>query len=216
VASDPTNDRPALAAPVLDTERAPVGEVTLAAAIFDAPVREHLLQAMVVRQQARHRRGTASTKTRGEVAGSNKKPWRQKGTGRARAGSRTSPLWRGGGIVFGPKPHDYDRGMNKKERRQALCAALTLKRREGRLLILERFSVEAIKTKALKALLEKLNLSNVLIVVAEPDERLSLSARNLPGVKVLLSAGINVRDVLSHQDLVLTRAAVDKIQEALL
>lgn len=216
MASDPTNDRPALAAPVLDTERAPVGEVTLAAAIFDAPVREHLLQAMVVRQQARHRRGTASTKTRGEVAGSNKKPWRQKGTGRARAGSRTSPLWRGGGIVFGPKPHDYDRGMNKKERRQALCAALTLKRREGRLLILERFSVEAIKTKALKALLEKLNLSNVLIVVAEPDERLSLSARNLPGVKVLLSAGINVRDVLSHQDLVLTRAAVDKIQEALL
>jgi large subunit ribosomal protein L4 len=216
VASDPTNDRPALAAPVLDTERAPVGEVTLAAAIFDAPVREHLLQAMVVRQQARHRRGTASTKTRGEVAGSNKKPWRQKGTGRARAGSRTSPLWRGGGIVFGPKPHDYDRGMNKKERRQALCAALTLKRREGRLLILERFSVEAIKTKALKALLGKLNLSNVLIVVAEPDERLSLSARNLPGVKVLGSAGINVRDVLSHQDLVLTRAAVDKIQEALL
>jgi len=192
-----------------------VGEVTLAAAIFDAPVRQHLLQAMVVRQQARHRRGTASTKTRGEVAGSNKKPWRQKGTGRARAGSRTSPIWRGGGIVFGPKPHDYDRGMNKKERRQALCAALTLKRREGRLLILERFSVEAIKTKALKALLEKLNLSNVLIVVAEPDERLFLSARNLPGVKVLVSAGINVRDVLSHQDLVLTRAAVDKIQEAL-
>lgn len=192
-----------------------MGEVTLAAAIFDAPVRQHLLQAMVVRQQARHRRGTASTKTRGEVAGSNKKPWRQKGTGRARAGSRTSPIWRGGGIVFGPKPHDYDRGMNKKERRQALCAALTLKRREGRLLILERFSVEAIKTKALKALLEKLNLSNVLIVVAEPDERLSLSARNLPGVKVLVSAGINVRDVLSHQDLVLTRAAVDKIQEAL-
>lgn len=192
-----------------------MGEVTLAAAIFDAPVRQHLLQAMVVRQQARHRRGTASTKTRGEVAGSNKKPWRQKGTGRARAGSRTSPIWRGGGIVFGPKPHDYDRGMNKKERRQALCAALTLKRREGRLLILERFSVEAIKTKALKALLEKLNLSNVLIVVAEPDERLFLSARNLPGVKVLVSAGINVRDVLSHQDLVLTRAAVDKIQEAL-
>ncbi|OGP58205.1 MAG: 50S ribosomal protein L4 [Deltaproteobacteria bacterium RBG_13_61_14] len=200
---------------MVDTERAPVGEVTLAAAIFDAPVRQHLLQAMVVRQQARHRRGTASTKTRGEVAGSNKKPWRQKGTGRARAGSRTSPIWRGGGIVFGPKPHDYDRGMNKKERRQALCAALTLKRREGRLLILERFSVEAIKTKALKALLEKLNLSNVLIVVAEPDERLFLSARNLPGVKVLVSAGINVRDVLSHQDLVLTRAAVDKIQEAL-
>ena len=215
MASDPTNERPALAAPVLDTERAPVGEVSLAAAIFDAPVQEHLLHAMVVRQQARHRRGTASTKTRGEVAGSNKKPWRQKGTGRARAGSRTSPLWRGGGIVFGPKPHDYDRGMNKKERRQALCAALTLKRREGRLLILERFSVEAIKTKALKALLEKLNLSNVLIVVAEPDERLSLSARNLPGVKVLLSAGINVRDVLSHQDLVLTRTAVEKLQEAL-
>jgi large subunit ribosomal protein L4 len=201
---------------VVDTERAPVGEVALAAAIFDAPVRQHLLQAMVVRQQARRRQGTASTKTRGEVAGSNKKPWRQKGTGRARAGSRTSPLWRGGGITFGPKPHEYDRGMNKKERRQALCAALTLKRREGRLLILERFSMEAIKTKALKALLKKLNLPNVLIVVAEPDERLFLSARNLPGVKVLCSAGINVRDVLAHQELVLTRAAVDKLQEALL
>ena len=201
---------------VVDTERAPVGEVSLASAIFDAPVREHLLQAMVVRQQARHRQGTASTKTRGEVAGSNKKPWRQKGTGRARAGSRTSPLWHGGGIVFGPKPHLYDRVMNKKERRQALCAALTLKRREGRLLILERLALEAIKTQALKRLLEKLELGNVLIVVAEPDERLSLSARNLQGVKVLTSAGINVRDVLSHQDLVLTRAAVDKIQETLL
>lgn len=201
---------------VVDTDRAPVGEVKLAAQIFDAPVREHLLQAMVVRQQARHRQGTASTKTRGEVSGSNKKPWRQKGTGRARAGSRTSPLWRGGGIIFGPKPHGYDRGMNKKERRQALCSALTLKRREGRLLIVERLTVDTIKTKTLRALLEKMNLSNVLIVVAEPDERLSLSARNLPGVKVLPSAGINVRDVLAHQDLVLTRGALEKIQEALL
>jgi large subunit ribosomal protein L4 len=204
-----------LAEPVVDAERSPVGEIELAPAVFDAPVREHLLHAMVVRQQARHRQGTASTKTRGEVAGSGKKPWKQKGTGRARAGMRNSPIWRGGGIAFGPQPHLYDREMNKRERRQALRGALTLKRREGRLTVLERITLEKIKTKALKQFLDKLGLKNVLIVVAEADPKLKLSARNLSGVKVLLSAGINVRDILKYQHLVLTRAALEQIQEAL-
>jgi len=199
----------------VNLDRSPAGEIALKAAVFDAPVKEHLLHAAVLRQQARHRRGTAATKTRGLVSGSGKKPWRQKGTGRARVGMRNSPLWRGGGTVFGPQPHDYDRGMNKQERRQALCAALTLRRREGKLLVLERLSLGKIKTKALKALLVKLKLANVLIVLAEPDRELALSARNLPGVKVLQSAGINVRDILRHQDLILTRAALEKIQEAL-
>jgi len=204
-----------LAVPVVDAERSPVGEIELAPAVFDAPVREHLLHAMVVRQQARHRQGTAATKTRGEVAGSGKKPWKQKGTGRARAGMRNSPIWRGGGIAFGPQPHLYDREMNRQERRQALRGALTLKRREGRLTVLERITLEKIKTKALKQLLDKLGLKNVLIVVAEADPKLKLSARNLSGVKVLLSAGINVRDILKYQYLVLTRAALEQIQEAL-
>jgi large subunit ribosomal protein L4 len=205
----------ALAVPVLDADKTAVGQVELQAAVFDAPVREHLLHAMVVRQQARHRQGTAATKTRGNVAGSGKKPWRQKGTGRARAGMRNSPIWRGGGIVFGPKPHLYDREMNKRERRQALRGALTLKRREGRITVLERIALEKIKTRALKQFLDRLGLTDVLIVVAEPDSKLKLSARNLPGVKVLLCAGINVRDVLNYRHLVLTRAALEKIQEAL-
>ena len=204
-----------LAVPVVDAEKTPVGEIELQPAVFDAPVREHLLHAMVVRQQARHRQGTASTKTRGKVAGSGKKPWKQKGTGRARAGMRNSPVWRGGGIAFGPQPHLYDRDLNKQERRQALRSALTLKRREGRLTVVERISLEKIKTKALQQLLGKLGVVNVLIVVAEPDPKLKLSARNLAGVKVLLSAGINVRDLLQHQHLVLTRAALEQIQEAL-
>jgi len=204
-----------LAVPVVGADRSPVGEIELKPAVFDAPVREHLLHAMVVRQQARHRQGTASTKTRGEVAGSGKKPWKQKGTGRARSGMRNSPIWRGGGIAFGPQPHLYDRDMNKQERRQALRGALTLKRREGRLTVLERITLEKIKTKALKQFLDKLGLANVLIVVAEADPKLKLSARNLSGVKVLLSAGINVRDILKYQHLVLTRAALEQIQEAL-
>ena len=192
-----------------------VDSIELDEKIFNSEIRDNLVQNVVVWQLARRRAGTASTKTRSEVRGGGKKPWRQKGTGRARAGMRNSPVWRGGGTAFGPQPHLYDRGMNKKERRQALCAALTLRWREGKVLIVDRLAVAAIKTQALKALLAKLEVENPLIVVAEPDRKLELSARNLPGVKVLLCAGINVRDVLGHRELVFTRAAVEKLQEAL-
>ena len=200
---------------IYNIQKEKVGELDLKDEIFGVAVRGDVLHEVVTWQRACRRSGCACTKTRGEVKGGGRKPWRQKGTGRARAGMRNSPIWRGGGIVFGPKPHLYDREMNKQERRQALRGALTLKRREGQITVLERISLEKIKTRALKQLLDRLGLTDALIVVAEPDSKLKLSARNLPGVKVLLCAGINVRDVLNYRHLVLTRAALEQIQEAL-
>jgi large subunit ribosomal protein L4 len=200
----------------MDRSLNPVGTVELDPRVFNAPVKVHLLHEVVVYQEAKHRRGTASTKRRGEVAGSNKKPWRQKGTGRARSGERRSPLWTGGGIVFGPKPRDYSFKVMKKVRKAALKSALSAKRQEEKLLVVDELKLDRIKTKDFAAWLSGLKISSkVLVVIAAADPAIETSARNLPRVKVLRADGINVRDVLNHERLVMTRDAALKIQEAL-
>lgn len=201
---------------VVDRTKNPVGHLDLDPGVFDVKVKPHLLHEAVVYQEARHRAGTACTKTRGEVAGSNRKPWRQKGTGRARSGERRSPLWPGGGITFGPRPRDYSLKTPKKVRKAALKAALTAKRREDRLMVVDEVKLPRVKTKEFAAWLKDLGLKGkVLVVIPEADEKVELSARNLPGVKVLRAEGINVRDVIRHEWLALTRSAAEKIQEAL-
>lgn len=202
---------------VVDRSRNPVGQMALDPGVFDAPIKKHLLHEVVVAQEANHRRGTASTKTRGEVAGSNKKPWRQKGTGRARSGERTSPIWRGGGITFGPRPHDHSVKVPKKVKKAALKAALTAKRKDDKLVVVDELKLSRIKTQDVTGWLHDLGIGeNALIVIPAADPNLELSVRNLPRVKVLRAEGINVRDVLLYDRLVLTRGAAEKIQEALL
>lgn len=205
-----------VSADVLDRKRNPVGKIELDARVFDAPVKIHLLHEVVLYQQAKHRSGTACTKTRGEVAYSNKKPWKQKGTGRARSGERGSPLWEGGGVTFGPKPRDYTFKVNKKAKKAALRAALSAKRLEDKLLIVDELKLEAVKTRGLLDWLSDLGVGmNTLVVIPEADSKVELSARNLPKVKVLRAAGINVRDILLYDRLVLTKGAAEKIQEEL-
>jgi len=201
---------------VLDRNQNAVGRIDLNPAVFDAPVKLHLLHQMVVYQEAKHRAGTASTKTRGMIKGSRKKPWRQKGTGRARVGDRASPLWRGGGVIFGPRPRDFSKKLSKKVRKAALKGALTIKRKEEKLLVVDEIGLEKIKTEEFMDWINDLNLGeNILVVIPEADEKVELSSRNLTKIKVLRAGGINVRDILLHDRLVLTRGAAEKIQETL-
>lgn len=183
--------------------------------IFGVEVRPHLLHQAVVMQLANRRAGTVSTKTRGEVSGGGKKPWRQKGTGRARAGSIRSPLWVGGGTVFGPKPRDYSYRLPKTARREALLSALTLKNKEGKIIVLGRLELEEPKTKLMRKVLEDLQVKSALIVIAEPDGKLELSARNLPNVKVLRAEGLNVYDLLRYEHLILTERALRSVEARL-
>jgi large subunit ribosomal protein L4 len=208
--------REPIAMEVLDKDKNTVETVQLDASVYGAEINVHLLHEVVVYQEAKHRSGNASTKTRGEVAGSNKKPFRQKGTGRARQGERRSPLSPGGGKVFGPKPHDHSISVPKKVRKAAMRGAISAKREEGKLTLVDDLKLERIKTKDLIAWLDKLGLgANALVVIAEPDPTVRYSARNLPRVKVIRAEGINVRDVLLHDRLVMTKAAALKVQEAL-
>ena len=201
---------------VLDGNRNAVGKLELNPSIFDAPVKIHLLHQTVVYQEAKHRAGTADTKDRGEVSGSNRKPWKQKGTGRARSGERTSPIWRGGGIIFGPHPRDFSIKVHKKVRKAALRAALTAKRREDNLVVVDEIKLGGIKTRALQTWLRGLGAGDdLLVVIPAADRTIELSARNLPTVKVIRAEGLNVRDVLRFRKLVLTRGAAEKLQEAL-
>jgi len=202
---------------VLDRERKTVGTMDLDPAVFGSPVKEHLLHQMVVYQQAKHRSGTAHAKTRGEVNSSGRKPWRQKGTGRARAGARSSPLWTGGGVIFGPSYRDFSIKLPKKVRKAALKSALSAKRKDQRLLVVDELDLDEIKTRDLVEWIKDLELDGrkVLIVIPEKDEKVELSARNLQRVKVLRAGGLNVRDILFYEWLVMTRGAVEKIQEAL-
>ena len=188
-------------------------EPELPESIFGVPVRPHLLHEAVVMQMNNRRAGTASTKTRGQVRGGGRKPWRQKGSGRARAGSVRSPIWVGGGTVFGPLPRDYSYRIPKKARRQAVLSALSLKRQEEKLVVVEPEDVSEIKTRLMAEALASLGVGNSLFVIADSDERIELSARNLPNVKVLRVAGLNVYDVLRFEYLVLTRDALSKIEE---
>jgi len=194
--------------PVVNQAKEPAGEITLPVGAFDGPVRKHLLYEVVNMQRANRRAGTASTKTRGEVRGGGKKPWRQKGTGRARAGSIRSPIWVGGATIFGPRPRDYSYRLPSSARRSALRSALSLKVRQGQLLVLDAIDIPDGKTKAVEQMLQTLGIASALIVTAEPNPMLERAARNLRTVKVLRAEGANVEDILRYQHLVLTRESV--------
>lgn len=196
---------------VLTQSKEPSGEMTLPAGVFDGPVRRHLLYEVVKMQQANRRAGTAATKTRGMVSGGGKKPWRQKGTGRARAGSSRSPIWVGGATIFGPQPRSYAYRMPGSARRAALRAALAMKLKEGKLIVLDQIVVEPVKTKTVAKMVADLGLTSALFIVPTAHEALERAARNLPRVKVLRAAGANVYDILRYQHLVLTREAVDAL-----
>lgn len=200
---------------VIDRNNQKVGSVELSEAVFGVEVKPHLLHEVVVWQLAKRRAGTACTKGRSEVRGGGKKPWRQKGTGRARVGSRRSPLWRGGGTVFGPKPRDYSYTLPKKVKKAALRSALSSKLGEEKLTVLSGFDLEAIKTKEFVSVLGALDAANCLVITPGADEVLEKSSRNVPRVKVLRAEGLNVYDILKYDRLVLLQDAVAGIEEAL-
>jgi large subunit ribosomal protein L4 len=190
-----------------------VGEIDLNDLIFNRQVKNYVLHEAVRQQRAARRNGTASTKTRKDVRGSGAKPWRQKGTGRARAGTRKSPIWRGGGTTFGPKPRDYSFKLNRKVKQQAVAMALSARYQEGNLVVLDDFTLEAIKTKEFVSIMEVLELNNALIVVDSENEELSKSSRNVPGYKVMKTDGVNVYDILLHEKLVLLQPAIERLEE---
>ena len=198
--------------PVISQQNAVVGEMALSPAVFSQPVRRHLLYEVVSMQQANRRAGTSATKTRAMVSGGGKKPWRQKGTGRARAGSSRSPLWRGGAVIFGPQPRDYSYRMPGSARKAALRSALSLRAREGRLIVLDDIAVAPPKTKTVAAIVTGLGVENGLIVTGSKNEALERAARNLPNVKVLRVEGANVYDILRYRHLILTREAVKTLE----
>ncbi len=191
-----------------------VGEVSLEDSIFATDININLMHRAVQMYLASQRRGTASTKQRGEVRGGGRKPWRQKGTGRARHGTIRSPLWVGGGVTFGPKPRDYSQKMTKKAKRKAIKSALTSKLKDGKLVVLEDLSMEAPKTKEVVHLLENLKINHkVLIVTSSSDLNVYRSVRNIPGVESTVASNLNVYDILNHDYLVLTQEAVSTIEE---
>jgi large subunit ribosomal protein L4 len=201
----------------VDLDKEKTEEIVLNEAVFDAPVKPHLLHDVVKMQLANRRQGTASTRTRSEVRGGGKKPWKQKGTGRARAGTRRSPLWRGGGTVFGPKPRDYSYRVPRQVRASALRAALSSKAQAGRLIVVENLSQERPSTKGFRALLGRLGVEGRALVVTnqvKKDDAIARSCRNLPGVTLLPAQGLNVYDILKHDTLVITRDALGLVGEA--
>ena len=183
--------------------------------IFGVKLRPHLLHQAVMMQQNNRRAGTAATKSKGFVRGGGKKPWKQKGTGRARAGSTRSPIWVGGGTIFGPQPRDYSYRMPKKARREALLSALSLKRSEGKIIVLAALEVAEAKTKLMRRMLEELQVKSALIVLPEADDKVALSVRNLPKVKALKVEGLNVYDLLRYEHLIMTEKALRLIEERL-
>jgi large subunit ribosomal protein L4 len=209
-------DAQPLRLPVLSLERETIGEFELPSYIVGQPIREHLLYEIVKMQMANRRAGTASTKTRGEVRGGGKKPWRQKGTGRARSGSTRSPLWVGGATIFGPRPRSYNYRLPRSARRTALCAALALKQKQGELSIVNELPISEPKTKRMVEVLSRLGLAdNVLIVIAQADTNIEKSSRNLPNVKVLRSEGLNVYDLLRYKYTLFTQQALERVSERL-
>ncbi|MEG6616896.1 50S ribosomal protein L4 [Peptococcaceae bacterium 1198_IL3148] len=193
-----------------------VGEIELSDAVWGIEPNEHVLHEAVVMQLAGQRQGTHETKTRSEVRGGGRKPWRQKGTGRARHGSTRSPIWRTGGVVFGPHNRDYKYSLPKKVRRLAMKSALSSKVKAGEIVVLDELSLAQPKTKEMVGILNKLNVQNkALVVTADVNENVLKSARNIPGVKQIKVAGINVYDLLHHDKLVITKEAVAKVEEVL-
>lgn len=199
--------------PLKDMAGTQLGELEVSDAAFAAPVSNSLMHQALVRQLANARQGNHSTKTRGEVRGGGQKPWRQKGTGRARQGSRRSPNWVGGGTVFGPRPRTYTQSMPRKMRRAALRSALTVKTADEQVVVVDGFNMDSPQTKVMLSALDALgaNGQSVLIVLAEKDENIQRSARNLPKVKTLLGDYLNIRDLLGHDMILVSKDAVEQI-----
>ncbi len=200
---------------VYNIKKEKVGEVELEDSLFKVEVNPHLLHDIVRMQRANRRAGTACTKTRGEVAASGKKPWKQKGTGRARAGSRKSPLWRGGGTVFGPRPRSYAYSMPRKVRKLGLRMALSSRFGDDLLLVMDDFRLEEAKTKRFIEVMKDFAIDNALIVVPESITSLERSSRNVPGFKVMATAGLNVYDILLHKHIILLQPCIEQLQERL-
>jgi len=201
---------------VYDIKKNKVSEIEVAGSVFEAEVNEAAVHDVVRLQLAAKRAGTAATKERSFVRGGGRKPYRQKGTGRARAGSTRSPIWRGGGIVFGPRPRDYSFSIPKKVRKAALKSVLTMKFKENKLLVLNDFPMDGIKTKTFKGVLDLFGLKSALFVLGQPNEIVEKSSRNLKEVKMMRSEGINVYDVLRYEHLVLMEPSIKMIEGALL
>jgi len=199
---------------VLDRQGTPIEKITVADRAFGAEVKVHLFHQVVRMQLANRRRGTASTKTRGEVSGGGRKPWRQKGTGRARQGSTRSPVWRGGGVALGPKPRTYAYKLPKKVRRGALCSALSMKAQEGMLKVIDHIDIGEPKTKLMVGFLKALGVEKTaLILLSHDTPNVQLAARNLPYVKVLRIEGVNVYDLLAYDYLICAKEALMDLQE---
>ena len=201
---------------VLNTLAEKVGEIDLNDTLFSVEVKTGILHEVVCMQRANRRSGNACTKTRGEVSGGGAKPWKQKGTGRARAGSNRSPVWRGGGTVFGPLPRDYSYSMPKKVKKLAIKMALSARNQEGNLVVIDNFKMPEIKTKDFVKVMNNFRFENCLIITDENDETIGLSARNAIGFKVLPVAGLNVYDILKYSKLMLLQSSLAKIEERLM
>ncbi len=198
---------------VYNMEGKEVGTIDLNDAIFGVEVNEHLVHMAVVQQLANNRQGTQKAKTRSEVSGGGRKPWRQKGTGHARQGSTRSPQWAGGGVVFAPVPRDYSFKLNKKEKRAALKSALTSKVQDNKLIVVDELKFDEIKTKSFANVMKNLNVTKGLVVLAENDANVVLSAKNIPTVQTTLTNTLNVYDVMKAGTVVLTKDAVAKMEE---
>lgn len=198
---------------VYNIEGKEVGSIELNDSIFGVEINEHLVHMAVVQQLANKRQGTQSAKTRADVRGGGRKPWRQKGTGHARQGSTRSPQWTGGGVVFAPKPRSYAFKMNKQEKAAAIKSALTSRVAASKLVVLDDIKFDEIKTKKFQQILNNLKLNKALVVLGEKNENVTLSARNIPAVRTVLTNSINVYDILKYDTLVLTKDAVAKIEE---
>ncbi|MCX4341042.1 MAG: 50S ribosomal protein L4 [Lachnospiraceae bacterium] len=198
---------------VYNMEGKEVGKMDLNDAVFGVEINEHLVHMAVVQNLANKRQGTQKAKTRAEVSGGGRKPWRQKGTGHARQGSTRSPQWKGGGVVFAPTPRDYSFKLNKKEKRAALKSVLTSRVQDNKLIVLDELKLDAIKTKDFKKVMDNLKVEKAMVVIGEQDENVILSARNLPKVNTAVAENINVYDILKGDTLVLTKDAVAKIEE---
>ena len=198
---------------VYNMEGKEVESIDLNDAVFGVEVNEHLVHMVVVQQLANNRQGTQKAKTRSEVSGGGRKPWRQKGTGHARQGSTRAPQWTGGGVVFAPVPRDYSFKMNKKEKRAALKSALTSRVQENKLIVIDELKFDEIKTKNFKAVMDNLKVNKAYVVLNENDEKVVKSARNLPNVQTALTNTINVYDVMKGGTVILTKDAVKTIEE---
>ena len=199
---------------VYNIEGKEVDKLELNDNVFGVEINEHLVHLAVVSQLANGRQGTQSAKTRSEVSGGGRKPWRQKGTGHARQGSTRSPQWTGGGVVFAPKPRDYSMKMNKREKQIAIKSALTSKVQDSKLIVVDEFKLDEIKTSKFAQILDNLKAPKALVVTKDKDEKVVLSARNIPTVKTTMTNSINVYDILKYDSLVITKDAVAAIEEA--